>query len=54
MDKPGCSASKRGVGVAIVAILRGVWMGHGPPRFLVGCLFGAPSLFLISRLSSLG
>jgi len=31
---------------------KGVWVGHGSHRFLVGSLFGPPVFFLISRFSS--
>ena len=37
-----------------VAILRGCWVGYGPPRFLLGPRFVPPVFFLISRLSSFG
>jgi len=34
-----------------VAILRGGWVGHGPPRFLLGPPFDPPVFFLIFRFN---
>ena len=36
------------------AILRGAWVGHGPPDFCLASRLALPLFFLISRLSSFG